>query len=394
MTNPTDQLRGVWTYPTTVFFGAGRIRELAKQCRRLGIARPLLVTDPGLAALPMVQDAVAGNTKAGVPTALFSEIRPNPVEANVRAGAAAFRDGGHDGIIAMGGGSALDSGKAIALIAQQDETPLWDFDVMSPNWRRDRTVDLPPVVAVPTTAGTGSEVGRAAVVADESTHTKRILIHSGMLPRVVIADPALSVGMPARITAGTGMDALAHNLEAYCCAVEYHPMADGIAMEGVRLVKEWLPVAVRDGGNLTARAHMLAAASMGAVAFQKGLGAIHALSHPVGALFDTHHGLTNAVVMPYVLRFNRPVIEEKMVRLARYLDLDEARFEAVLDWVLALRREIGVPHTLSELGVPEERIPELAEMSAADPTAPENPRPLDVAALTTLFEDAIAGNLG
>ncbi len=393
MTDDIKDLSGVWRYPTDVYFGVGQIGRLAKIGKALGMTRPLLITDPGLAALPMVKDAVAANGEAGLETAVFSDIRPNPVEQNIRDGAAAFRTGGHDGIIAFGGGSALDSGKAMALIALQDDVPLWDFDVTSPNWQRDRAVTLPPIVAVPTTAGTGSEVGRAAVVSDETTHTKRILIHPALLPQAVISDPALTVGLPAHITAGTGMDALAHNLEAYCCAAEYHPLSDGIALEGMRLVKEWLPVAVKDGQNLVARAHMLAAASMGAIAFQKGLGAIHALSHPVGAVFDTHHGLTNAVVMPYVLQFNRPAIEEKMVRLARYLALPEASFDAVLNWVLALREEIGIPHTLADIGVPADRIAELAKMAAVDPTAPENPIPLDVPALETLFEKAVAGTI-
>ncbi len=245
---------------------------------------------------------------------------------------------------------------------------------------------------MPTTAGTGSEVGRAAVIMNEETHTKKILFHPKMMPSIVIADPALTLGLPPHITAATGMDALAHCLEAYCVPT-YHPMADGIAVEGVRLIKEWLPVAVRDGKNLTARANMMIAASMGATAFQKGLGAIHALSHPVGSLYDTHHGLTNGVVMPYVLAFNRKAIEEKMARLAAWLSLPDASFAAVMQWVLALRNEVAIPHTLRDLGVGTDRIDELAQMAAVDPTASGNPVPVDVPELKTLFVASIEGRL-
>jgi len=394
MNEDDTELRAIWRYPTDVYFGAGRIAELADICKSLGMTRPLLVTDPGLASLPMIEDAVARTMAAGLATIVFSDIKSNPVERNIRDGAAAFRAGDHDGIIAFGGGSGLDSGKAIALIARQDRIPLWDFDVMSANFERDRVVDLPPIVAVPTTAGTGSEVGRAALVTDEESHTKRILIHPALLPDAVVADPELTVGLPPQITAATGMDALAHNLEAFCSMAEYHPMADGIALEGMRLIKEWLPVAYRDGGNLTARAHMMAAASMGATAFQKGLGAIHALSHPVGALLDVHHGLANAVFMPYVLAFNRPAIEDKMMRLARYLDLPATSFAGVLNWVVALRRTLDLPHTADALGVDADNIDALAALAAADPTAPDNPVPLDEAALRHIYENAIEGRLG
>jgi alcohol dehydrogenase class IV len=302
-----------------------------------------------------------------------------------------YRDGGHDGIIALGGGSALDAGKVIGFAAGQSR-PWVDYAVFGPASGEADPATVPPIIAIATTAGTGSEVGRAAVIVDEASETKKILLHPKMLPRVVIADPALTVGLPPPLTAATGMDALAHCLEAYC-TLEYHPMSTGIALEGMRLVKTWLPVAHRDGTDLAARAHMLAAAAMGAIAFQKGLGAIHALSHPVGAVYDTHHGLTNAVFMPYVLAFNRPAIEDRIVRLAAYLGLPVARFEAVLDWVLALRRELGIPHTLAELGVPDERAQDLARMAAADPCAAENPVPLDVPALRRLLDDAWAGRI-
>src|SRR5262245_14297105 len=297
-------LRGTWSYPTSVRFGAGRIAELPEAVAAAGILKPLFVTDPVLAALPMTTNAMATLAAAGA--TLFSDIKSNPVESNVRAGIAAFKAGGHDGVVAFGGGSALDAGKLIAFAAGQTR-PMWDFEDIGDNWTRADASTIAPVVAIPTTAGTGSEVGRAGVVTDEATHTKKVIFHPGMMPKTAILDPELTVGMPPVITAGTGMDALAHCLEAYCGPF-YHPLADGIAAEGVRLVKENLACAVADGRDLEARAHMMAAAAMGATAFQKALGGIHALSHPVGALYDTHHGMTNAVFMPYVLRFNRSAI--------------------------------------------------------------------------------------
>ena len=390
MTNAPD-LKGDWNYPTTIRFGAGRIAELPEACRELGIARPLLVTDPGLAQLPMVQQAIAHNEQAGVPTGLFSDIKPNPVGKNVDDGVRAYRDGGHDGVIAYGGGSALDAGKAIAFMAGQTR-PMWDFEDIGDNWKAASAGGIAPIIGVPTTAGTGSEVGRAAVFLQETSATKKIIFHPEMLPSIVIEDPALTVGLPPHITAGTGMDALAHCLEAYCVPA-YHPMAEGIAVEGMRLVKEWLPVAVRDGSNMTARAHMMVAASMGAAAFQKGLGAIHALSHPVGALYDTHHGMTNAVVMPYVLAFNRDAIEGKLARLAAWLQLPKPSFQAVMDWVLRLRDEIGIVHTLADLGVGADRLEELAQMAALDPTAGGNPVPVGVPELRSMFVSALEGRL-
>ena len=391
MTDDAAALRGNWNYPTQVRFGVGRIAELAEACKAAGMKRPLLITDPGLAKLPMVRDAIAANKAAGLPTGLFAEVKSNPVGRNVEDGLAACRAGGHDGIVAFGGGSALDAAKAVALMVGQ-KRPMWDFEDVGDNWKRVDPAGIAPVVAVPTTSGTGSEVGRASVIVDEATHTKKIIFHPKMLPVAVIADPALTVGLPAKVTAATGMDALAHCLEAYC-APGYHPMAEGIAVEGMRLVKDWLPVAVKDGRNLVARAHMMAAASMGATAFQKGLGAIHALSHPVGALYDTHHGLTNAVVMPYVLEFNRQAIDAKLTRLAAWLGLPKPSYQAVLDWVLALRREIGIPHTLKELGVGMDRLDELSEMAAVDPTAGGNPVPIGVPELKRMFVASIEGRL-
>ena len=392
MTPDPSSLRGTWSYPTQVRFGPGRIAELARACKSLGMSRPLLVTDPGLAALPMVRDALAANEAAGLPTGLFSDVKPNPLGRNVEDGQAAFRAGGHDGVIAWGGGSALDAAKAIAFMAGQSK-PMWDFEDRGDNWKAADPDGIAPILAVPTTAGTGSEVGRAGVILDESDHTKKIIFHPKMLPGIVISDPELTLGLPPHITAATGMDALAHCLEAYC-APGYHPMAEGIAVEGLRLIKDWLPRAVAEGTDLAARAHMLAAASMGATAFQKGLGAIHSLSHPVGALYDTHHGLTNAVFMPYVLAFNRPAIEARMTRLAAWLGLEDPSFQAVMDWVLALREALEIPHRLGELGVGDDRLDELSRMAAEDPTAPGNPVPLGAAELKAIYEAALEGRIG
>jgi len=375
-----------WNYPTAIRFGVGRVAELPEACTAAGISRPLLVTDPGLAALPMIRDAVAATGAA-----LFSEVKGNPVERNVTDGVAAYRAHRADGVIAFGGGSALDCGKAIAFMSGQSR-PIWDFEDVGDWWTRADAGGIAPVVAVPTTAGTGSEVGRAAVIGNETTHVKKIIFHPRMQPVVVIADPALTVGLPAKLTAATGMDALAHNLEAYCSPY-HHPMAAGIALEGMRLVKEYLVRATRNGNDLEARAHMLAAASMGATAFQKGLGAIHSLSHPVGALYDAHHGLSNAVFMPYVLAFNRPAIEAKMVRLARYLDLPDASTQGVIDWVLALRRDLALPHTAEALGVTPADLDRLSVMAAEDPSCGGNPLPVDAASLKALFQASLDGRI-
>lgn len=391
MSENADRLKGNWNYPTRVWFGVGRVAELPKACRALGIGRPLLVTDPVLAALPMVRDAVAANGAAGVPTAVFADVKSNPVARNVEEGLKVYRQGRHDGAIAFGGGSALDAGKTIAFMAGQTR-PMWDFEDVGDNWSRASEAGIAPVVAVPTTSGTGSEVGRASVVTDEATHTKKIIFHPRMMPGIVICDPALVAGLPPHLTAATGMDALAHCLEAYC-APGYHPLADGIAVEGMRLIKEWLPVAYRDGGNLEARSHMMAAAAMGATAFQKGLGAIHALSHPVGAVYDTHHGLTNAVFTPYVLAFNERAIAARIERLARYLGLARPSFRTFLEWTLALREELAIPHTAKALGIEEARLDELSRMAAADPTAGGNPVPVGAAELRKMYEAALAGRV-
>ncbi len=382
-------MKANWSYPTQVRFGAGRIAELGEACRAAGIARPLLVTDPVVAGLPIAAQALDAMRAAGLDPAVFSDVAPNPVSANVEAGIAAYRAGGHDGVVAFGGGSALDAGKLIAF--QQGQTrPMWDFEDIGDWWTRADPAGIAPVIAVPTTAGTGSEVGRAGVVTNEAIHTKKVIYHPKMLPVIVIADPELTVGMPPKITAGTGMDALAHCLEAFS-APFYHPMSEGIAIEGIRLVKENLPRAYRDGADIEARGHMMSAAAMGAVAFQKGLGAIHALSHPVGAIYNTHHGLTNAVFMPYVLAFNRPAIEGKTDRLAAFLGL--TGFDGFLAWILDLRRELAIPNGLTGLGIDAARFDEMAAMAVVDPTAGGNPIPLDEAAAKRLYEAALSETL-
>ena len=379
-----------WSYPTAIRFGAGRIKELAEACRAAGIKRPLLVTDAGLAKLPITAKAIGLLKEAGLPVAVFSDVQSNPVESNVEAGITAFRTGNHDGVVAFGGGSGLDTGKVIAFMAGQSR-PLWDFEDIGDWWTRGDADRIAPVVAVPTTAGTGSEVGRAGVITQEATHTKKVIFHPKMMPRVVICDPELTVGMPPAITTGTGMDALAHCLEAYC-APSYHPIAEGIAVEGMRLIFANLPKAVANGNDLEARAHMMSAAAMGATAFQKGLGAIHALSHPVGALYNTHHGTTNGVFMPYVLVFNRKAIESKIERLAGFLGI-AGGFDGFLKTVLDLRKRTGVPHDLSGLKVDGSKVETIVEMAVVDPTAGGNPVPLTKEGSRKLFEAALSGDV-
>ena len=391
MSQDAAALRGNWNYPTSVKFGCGRIKELPDHCKALGMKRPLLVTDPGLASLPMIKEAIARNEAAGIPTGLFSEVQGNPISKNVEDGLKVYRSGGHDGVIAFGGGSALDAGKVIAFMTGQ-KRPIWDFEDIGDWWTRADPNGIATIIAVPTTSGTGSEVGRAGVITDEVTHVKKIIFHPKMLPAIVIDDPELTVGLPAHVTAATGMDALSHCLEAYC-APGYHPLADGIALEGMRLIQEALPLAVKDGKNLVARANMMAAASMGATAFQKGLGGMHAIAHPLGALYNTHHGLTNAVIMPYVLEFNRKAIDERMVRLARFLGLPNPGFGAVQKWILDLRAEIKIPHTLKEIGVDDKRVDEVAKMAEADPSAGGNPIKVGAKELGQIFVAGLNGTL-
>ena len=375
-----------WSYPTAIRFGAGRIAELPEACAAAGIAKPLLVTDRGLAGLPITQKALDLLEAAGLGRAMFSEVDPNPTDHNLAAGVAAFKAGGHDGVIAFGGGSGLDLGKLVAFMAGQTR-PVWDFEDIGDWWTRADAAAIAPNIAVPTTAGTGSEVGRAGVVTRSKDHVKKVIFHPKILPSVVIMDPELTVGLPPIITAGTGMDALAHCLEAYCSPF-YHPMSQGVALEGMRLVKEFLPRAYADGADLEARAEMMSAAAMGAVAFQKGLGAIHALSHPVGSLYNTHHGATNAVVMPTVLRFNRPAIEDKIAHMAAYLGV-AGGFDGFYDWVMALRAEVKIPDNLGQFGVTAERIGQMAQMAVVDPTAGGNPVPLTVEAAKELYHQAL-----
>jgi alcohol dehydrogenase class IV len=390
MTNESPTLSANWSYPTNVRFGVGRIKELGKACAAEGMKRPLLVTDPGLANLPMIPEAIENLTAAGLSGAVFSDVQGNPISANVTAGIEAYKSSNHDGIIAWGGGSAMDCAKVIALMIGQ-ERPMWDFEDIGSNWKQANPDGIATIIAVPTTSGTGSEVGRAGVITDERTHTKKIIFHPKLMPAVVICDPELIAGLPANITAWTGMDALAHCLEAYCSPF-YHPMGEGIAVEGLRLVKEWLPTAVADGSNLTARAHMMSAAAMGAVAFQKGLGAIHSLSHPVGSIFNSHHGLTNAVFMPYVLKHNRSAIDDKLARLARWLDIGNS-FDDVQNWIIDLRTEFSIPHTAAELGVDGTRLDELAKMAAEDPTAGGNPVFVGEAEMRKMYDDSMSGKL-
>jgi alcohol dehydrogenase class IV len=387
----TTVLSGNWNYPTSIRFGAGRIKELSDSCKSVGMKNPLLITDPGLAALPMVNNAIARNNANGLPTGLFSNVKPNPVSKNVDDGVKAYLAGGHDGVIAWGGGSGVDAAKAVALMVGQTGS-IWDFEDVGDNWTRVNADGVAPIVAVPTTSGTGSEVGRSSVIANEETHTKKVIFHPTMLPQVVICDPELVTGLPPALTAYTGMDALVHCFEAYC-APGYHPMAEGIALEGMRLVQQWLPAAVKDGSDIEARTHMMSAAAMGATAFQKGLGAVHSLSHPVGSIYDTHHGLTNAVFMPYVMSFNRPAIEGQMDLLARYLNLPGSGFSAVMDWVLELRQTFNIANTPVDLGVEENRLYELSEMAANDPTAGGNPIPVGTNEMKVMYQAAMAGRL-
>jgi alcohol dehydrogenase len=352
---------------------------------------PALRDRPRPGAPPHHRQALDILREAGLEAAVFSDVQPNPTEANVAAGLEIMRSGGHDGVVAFGGGSALDAGKVIAFLKGQTR-PMWDFEDVGDWWTRADPAGIAPVVAVPTTAGTGSEVGRAGVITNLATHTKKVIFHPKMMPVQVICDAELTVGLPPHLTAGTGMDALAHCLEAYC-SPSYHPIAEGVAVEGVRLVQENLLAAYRDGTDLEARGDMLTAAAMGATAFQKGLGAVHALSHPVGALYDTHHGMTNAVFMPYVLDFNRETILPKIERLAGFLGIEHG-FSGFLDFVLRLRRDLGVPHTLDKLGLDDARFETMSEMAVVDPTAGGNPRRLETEDALELYRRAYDGRLG
>ena len=375
-------LTGNWSYPTAVRFGAGRISELGDACAAAGISRPLLVTDRGLAGLPITGRAREIMAAAGLGDALFADVDPNPNEINLAAGVAAYQAGGHDGVIAFGGGSGLDLGKMVAFMAGQTR-PVWDFEDIGDWWTRADADAIAPIIAVPTTAGTGSEVGRASVITNSQTHVKKIIFHPKVLPSIVIADPELTVGMPKFITAGTGLDAFAHCVEAYS-SPHYHPMSQGIALEGMRLVTTYLPRAYATPDDLEARAHMMSAAAMGATAFQKGLGAIHAMSHPVGAVFNTHHGTTNAVCMPAVLVFNADAIRGRFDQAAAYLGIDGG-FDGFCEFVQQFNDSFAIPRTLTEMGVSADRLDDLVAMALEDPSCGGNPVELTADGLRGLF---------
>ncbi len=379
-------LIGNWSYPTSIKFGAGRIAELPVACTQAGIKKPLLVTDKGLADLPITAQVLDIMEGAGLGRGIFSEVDPNPNEKNLDAGVAAYKKGGHDGVIAFGGGSGLDLGKMVAFMAGQTR-PVWDYEDVDDWWTRADADAIAPIIAVPTTAGTGSEVGRASVITNSETHVKKIIFHPKVLPTVVICDPELTTGMPKFITAGTGLDAFAHCVEAFS-SPHYHPMSQGMALEGMRLVKDYLPRAYANGTDLEARAHMMSAAMMGATAFQKGLGAIHAMSHPIGAVFGTHHGTTNAVCMPAVLKLNAPEIKDRFRTAAAYLDI-EGGFDGFCSFVQEFNDALGIPRKLSDMGVEADRIDDLVAEAIKDPSCGGNPVKLTEQNLRALYTASI-----
>ncbi|WP_444887073.1 iron-containing alcohol dehydrogenase [Microbulbifer sp. JMSA008] len=391
-----DKYRVNWNFPTNIWVGPGRISDLAKACSDLNMQHPLLVTDPGIAGIPLLQRALVPCKEYGLKVEIFSSIKGNPNGENIDSGVELLRDKNCDGVIAFGGGSAIDAGKAIALMAGQ-RRPIWDFEDIGDNYKRVDPDGMLPVIAVPTTAGTGSEVGRVAVITDEQAKVKRLIFHPKLLPDIVILDAELTLDLPPQITAATGMDALSHNLEAYYSPI-YHPMAEGIALQGMRLIKSYLPRAYMIGTELKARQQMLVASCMGATAFQRGLGAIHALAHPLGALYDKHHGLLNAILMPYVLVANRPAIEVPMGQLALSLQLTgkdrfESGFDAVLNWILGLRQQLNIPHTLVEIGIKAEDADRIAHMAAADPSAASNPMSFSAVKYRDIFLRACQGSV-
>ena len=381
-----------WNYPSTMWVGENRINDIAEACKNLGITKPLFVTDNGLAETDIVKNTLKILKDNQISVELYFNVVGNPTGTNVTEGANYFNENSCDGVIAFGGGSGLDVGKAIAFMSGQT-LPLWDFEDVGDNWTKANSNKIAPIIAVPTTAGTGSETGRASVILNEETGVKNIIFHPKFLPSIVILDPVLTVGLPPKITAATGMDALAHNLEAYC-APGYHPMADGIALEGMRIINEWLLEAVNNGSNIEARLNMLTAASMGSTAFQKGLGAIHSLSHPVNALNNIHHGLSNAIFMPYVLTFNRDVIEKKIIKICDYLELKERSFDGFVNWVLDLRKKLDMPHKLSE--VMDEKdfdLDRLSKMALADPSTGGNPKKLSEEDMKLMYQHSMSGEL-
>ena len=385
-------MKSNWNYPTTMWVGENRIRDLGIACKTLNINKPLLVTDTGLAKSNIIINALKNLKEEGFKVNLYSDVVGNPTGKNVKEGVDCYNKNNCDGVIAFGGGSGLDVGKAIAFMSGQ-VLPIWDFEDVGDNWTKANSEKIAPIIAVPTTAGTGSETGRASVILNEETGTKNIIFHPKFLPSIVILDPVLTISLPSKITAATGMDALAHNLEAYC-APGYHPMADGIALEGMRLINDWLLEAVNNGSNIEARQNMLTAASMGSTAFQKGLGAIHSLSHPVNALNNVHHGLSNAIFMPYVLSFNKSVIEKKIIKVCDYLKFDDQSFDGFINWVLDLRKKLNIPHKLSD--VIDEKdfdIDRLSKMALADPSTNGNPKKLTENDMKIMYQHSMNGEL-
>ena len=378
-----------WSFPTAIRFGAGRISELAEACQAVGMKRPLLVTDPGIAALPMMEEVLNTARANGMELEVFSDITANPSEIDVAKGVKIYLEGKHDGVVAFGGGSGLDAGKAIAFMSCQ-ELPIWEFEDRGDLWKKANADGIPPIVAVPTTSGTGSEVGRASVITNSQTHIKKVIFHPKFMPEIVIADPELTVGLPKILTAATGMDALAHCLEAFC-APGFHPMADGIAVEGIRIVHKALPRAVSEGTDIEARGQMLVASSMGATAFQKGLGSIHALSHPFGGIYGAHHGMLNGVIMPYILTANRSAIEAKIEYLATVIGADG--FDGFYNWIINLRSEIGIPNSLQEMDIENPDYDRIAAIAIEDPTHGGNPIPFTIPQYAQLAQKAYVGDL-
>ena len=374
-----------WNYPTNVWFGVDRSKEIQKACDTLGIKNPLIVTDPGLLQTSIIDEI---NSSLSSNTQIYSDVQGNPTGSNVTNGVKVFLEGNHDGVIAIGGGSGMDAGKGIAFLAHQSR-PLWDFEDIGDWWTRADSSVIKPIIAIPTTAGTGSEVGRAAVFLNEENHKKKIIFHPKMLPQIAILDPSLTLNLPKSITAGTGMDALAHCIEAYSSPF-YHPMAEGTALEGLRLVKENIQEVYHNGNNVEARSHMLVASMMGAAAFQKGLGAIHSITHPVNSLYKTHHGTTNGTVMPFVLNYNRSTIEEKFTRLANFLDIKNG-FEGIVDWIIELKKDMEIPETLKDMGVNEGDEIKLAPLAQEDPSTGANPLEMTVERFQELILNCIAG---
>ena len=381
-----------WNYPTTMWVGENRIKDLNNACKNLNIKKPLLVTDKGLSNSEIIKNSLNNLKDVGTEVELYSNVVGNPTGSNVDEGVKVYKKNNCDGVIAFGGGSGLDVGKAIAFMSGQNLS-LWDFEDVGDNWKKANSDNIPPIIAVPTTAGTGSETGRASVILNEDTGVKKIIFHPKFLPSIVILDPILTVNLPANITAATGMDALAHNLEAYC-APGYHPMADGIALEGIRLIKEWLLKAVEDGSNIEARMNMLTAASMGSTAFQKGLGAIHSLSHPVNGVNKIHHGLSNAIFMPYVLTFNKDVIEKKIIKICEYINLDNKSFDGFIQWIIDLRKKLNIPHKLSEvISEKDLEIDKLSKLALEDPSTGGNPKKLTLDDMKIMYEYSMSGKL-